>query len=118
MYREYLNYGDGDEAVPVILPTDNEFRVAKKFGNKFHFGTAKKNSDPGEYKYDVRYDDSDFETMTKSEVDRAREHFAELIAKDPRAQSGYGTDSYTLLPGKVTVSAITDHKVVLSSYNN
>jgi hypothetical protein len=117
-YREYLVYGDSDPASPPTVPSASEFRIARKFGSEWCFGTANRNSDPGEYKYDIRYDDGDFESMSQSEVDAAKRHFETQQKTNPRAQGGCGSDTYTVLPGKIKVTEIVDHKVVLTSFNN
>ena len=118
VYRDYLKYGESDPAAPSIVPQRSEFRIAKRFGSRDFFGTAKANDEPGEFEYDVRYDDGDAESMSQFEIDKAKKLFKELCDKDPRAQFECDLETYTVLPGKIKLLEIIDHKIVVLSTNN
>ena len=74
-----------------MQPGKETFRIAQRFADRVHFGTAKRRSEePGEFTYDVIYDDGDRETMTLAELEMAKSLFAELSNKDPRSQPEHG----------------------------
>ena len=117
VYRKYLQYETTPGVVP-LLPDKTDFRIAKKFGKDYYFGVASRNNELGDLKYDVRYDDGDFEDMTDFEIDAAKALYIKLSDKDPRSQRGYGADTFSVLPRKITLLELLDHKIVNTSYNN
>ena len=120
VYQKYF-HGMKVKLEETRQPGKETFRIAQKFADIVHFGTAKRRSEePGDFTYDVIYDDGDRETMTLAELEMAKSLFAELKNKDPRSQPehGEGLDGLSILPGKVTVDTILDHKITVSSFNN
>ena len=90
-------------------------RVAKKYNGQWYYGTASDDTDTGVYKYNVLYDDGDFEGMTTEEFKVARAEFAKR-RNDPRAQAGVGED-FVVLPKKFNLIEIHGHKVIVDSFN-
>ena len=74
------------------LPGGSDFRIVKKFNGVWCFGTATPNNGIGDYEFDVRYDDGDFEHFNRTELERAKQKYSELAETDPRGQKGFGAE--------------------------
>ena len=100
-----------------LSKVDGSYRVAKRFRRLLFFGTAVPNNEPGEYKYNVVYDDGDIENMDDVELRLCRKLFAEVSRSDPRAQPETEEDLYLLRRG-FKLKEIIDHKIYVNSFND
>ena len=95
-FREFagLQPTTADDALGTVPPDGKEYRVCKWFPlqKDYFYGTAVKNNTPGDFAYDVSYDDGDVENMTAAVFGKAVALFEEKSRTDPRAQADDGKE--------------------------
>ena len=116
IYQKYLR-ADGSVVDEIPQPTSRSFRICKRFAKDIFFATVTPNVEGGEFTFNVAYDDGDFEHMTPEEIKQGRALFASVEQTDPRAQGQFGTDTYGVLPGKVKLIDVMDHKVFVNNFS-
>ena len=108
---EPLGGEENEEEKLVTDKASTPVRVCKKYGSVLYYGTATLSDEDSAYPYNVRYDDGDFETMTKSEYDEAVKLF-NLQPASLTKQHDVDEIGIEVLQGRNKIRKILKHKTI------